>query len=240
MTGRHAERAGERVNVQSPRWPDRSSARDTGLLASPPAARRRRCRIVGLLAVTRRAAASGRTAGAASAARWVPVWSSTSADAVTWPGTHARMAGVLAGEHERQHRVPQRVLRGIWRGPTVQQCLDDRVVQGSLADQQAVGRHAGSRGPDGSARGSRSRWRPTVPSPSGSSSSARTRSGGEDRRPDPAAADVADGQRDQQRLHGRADRDGEHGVLGGGAGRRPGRLCAPSGTMNGITSSGAS
>ncbi len=44
--------------------------------------------------------------------------------------------------------------------------------------------------------------------------------GGEDRRADPAAADPAHGQRDEERLDRRPDRNGEHGVLGG----RPRRI----------------
>ena len=49
---------------------------------------------------------------------------------------------------ERQHRVPQRVLRGIGRTPTRQR-LDGRLVQAHLrTSRPSVG--TGSRGPDGS------------------------------------------------------------------------------------------
>ena len=59
--------------------------------------------------------------------------------------------------------------------------------------------------------------------PNGSQSSGRSQFrpdqiGGEDRRADPAAADATHGKRDEERLNGRADRDGEHGVLGGSPG----------------------
>ena len=152
--------------------------------------------------------------GCSVSSAWVPVWSSTSADAVMWPGTHSRRQRVGPGEQERQHGVPQRVLRGIGRPPTGQQ-LDGRLVQAHLrTSRPSVG--TGSRGPDGSCRVADRDGAQRLPVGRQLELVAH-QVGGEDGRSDPAAAHAAHRQRHQQGLHGGADRDGEHGVLGGGA-----------------------
>ena len=59
------------------------------------------------------------------------------------------LARILAGKHEREHRVPQRVLGGIGRVPGGQR-FDRRLTEGHLrTSSPSVG--AGSRGPDSSA-----------------------------------------------------------------------------------------
>ena len=166
----------------------------------------------------RRAAPSGPAADAGSAAPASPVSSSTSAEAVTWPGTQSRWHASLAGEHEASTACRSESCAGSARRPRSVSSLD-RWTRAALICAPAGRRsEPGSRGPRAARPGSRSRWRPTAPSRRADPSSVADQVGGEDRRADPAAAHPAHRQRDQQRLHGRADRDGEHGVLGAGAG----------------------
>ena len=67
-----------------------------------------------------------------------------------WPGTHSRLHASSRREHERQHRVPQGVLRGVGRLPGGQRLDASDCVEAHLrTSRPSVG--AGSRGPDGSA-----------------------------------------------------------------------------------------
>ena len=104
----------------------------------------------------------------------VPVWSSTSAEAVTWPGTHSRRQPSARASTKRQHRVPQRVLRGIGCVPTrsAPRWPNSRSAHLRTSRPSVV---PGRAGPT-ARRDSRSRWRPTVPSRRAAPARTRTRS----------------------------------------------------------------
>ena len=132
---------------------------------------------------------------------------------VAWHASSS--ARIFVSEHERQHRVPQRVLSGVGRLPGGQRLERGFAEHRHLRTREPVGRRriAGSGRLGRIADGDRAQRFPV----GGQVQFRPDQVGGEDRRADPAAADTAHGQRDKERLNGRPDRDGEHGVLGRGS-----------------------
>ena len=146
----------------------------------------------------------------------VPVWSSTSAEAVIWPGTHSLLHASSRASTNDSTACRSVSCAGSGAAHDVSASIVESRRRHLRTSRPSVG--AGSRGSgrlgrvadrDGAQRF------PVV----GQIELGPDQVRGEDRRADPAAADPAHGQCDEKRLNGRPDRDGEHGVLGGGARR---------------------
>ena len=236
VPGRHAERAGDRVHVEVQRLVLDGPARGSPTPRSPRAAPRRAA--IGRPARSaRRAGSSGPTRGCRVSSTRSPAASSTSADAVRWPGHAGAGAGVVGpGGEEGEERLPQRLLAGGRRRASAPQ-LGGRGGRGYHSSSPS----AGSRG---GARRERSRGTPTATAPSGCQSARQVQRPAhdvrrEDRRPDPARRQPLGGQRHQQRLHGGPAGDGEHRPLADPPRPRRGRRACRRRCRKASTSSGA-
>ena len=234
VAGRHAQRAGHRVHVAGAAGCAAMPARRCRTPRSPPAAPPRRGRRRPARSA-RRAAPSGRAAGAGSAARARRCGRAPAAEAVMWPGTQGarrRRAGRARGTPSsacrgrvpapgsRRRRSGRLTTSGRARRAVGEWCYRSVAATDLPGDHRCdepvrrVGR--GRARLSAASPGSRSRWRPTAPSrPAGRA----RRAPGPGRRSSTRSSScpALGGQRDQQGLHGGADGDGEHGVLGGGA-----------------------
>ena len=133
-----------------------------------------------------------------------PVASSTSAEAVRWPGTHSR-AQASSGRASRKARKPN--LRARWASSSGSHAASSAAATAGAttpAARPSAGR--GRRGLGGHADGDGPERLPV----GRQGEDAAHDVGGEDRRSDPARAEPLGGQRDQERLHRRSPCHREH------------------------------
>ena len=174
-------------------------------------------------AAARRLASSGSQCPPSCTQRWnrwcsvssvrSPVASSTSAEAVRWPGTHSR---VQASSGRASRKARKACLRASWASSPGSHAASSAAATAGATTPAArphVARAAAT-----APRARRRRSAPERLPVRRQVEDAAHDVGGEDRRADPAGRQPLGGQRDQQRLHRRSPRHREHRALALAAG----------------------